>query len=508
MILSPLRRIILCGLFTVFVAAAFGIAQSRGSTDHELRLTVLHVNDTHGYYVPYKIEGIASPAGGLTKATTLINRVLQDNRAAGRETLLLHGGDLLTGTPFSMVFKGSMGVDLLNRMGFQAMVVGNHDFDYGKDNLIKNLLPAMSFPLLSANITDEKGAPVFRESVVMKFAPGKTRVFIFGLTTEDTPAMTLPDNVKGLRFHNAIEAAQRVLKDVSDDDLVIALTHLGALEDLKLAAACPKIDIIVGGHSHTALFEPFKVGDCVIVQAGAYSKYLGRLDLEVVDGKVQRYRGGLALLGPEIPEDPALVAIVNQYKPKMDAGLQQVIGRSDIFLDGSMSSVRADTPCDLGKLVALAVAQGAKADMALINGGSIRASLHKGEITVADLYTMLPFPDHVFKFELKGKDLAAVLQRSADLPPGSGGILGTYGVSFRKENGRVIVEKVGDAAFDPEKTYFVATNGFLVAGGDGYTIFKEKGTNFQETPFSVSDLMAELIKGRKVIGPDVIDIIR
>jgi 2',3'-cyclic-nucleotide 2'-phosphodiesterase (5'-nucleotidase family) len=390
-------------------------------------------------------------------------------------------------------------------MQFTAMAVGNHEFDEGRDNLLLRLRPAMHFHLLSANIVNETGGYAFERSMVVKTPSSRTKIFIFGLTTEQTPTSTNPENVKGLRFLNAVATAKEILADASEHDLIIALTHLGVEADVELAESCPKIDVIVGGHSHTALCQPRvhrKVNRTLIVQGGAYAEYLGRLDLHVVDGRIASYEGKLIRLGEDVPQDKEIAAIINQYQSKMDSRLSEVIGKTEVFLDGRLSTVRSDKPSNLGKLIAFLMAQRVGTQAALINGGAIRASLNSGEITRGDIYTVLPFSNHPVRLDLIGKDVQAALQRSADLKQGSGGKLHTFGIAYHLKNGNVLIDRIGDAAFNPEATYSVAINDFLLAGGDGYTIFKEKGRGAYKSPDLLSDLLIRFVMKTKVISAD------
>lgn len=492
---------------TLFVAALMCVCVLlvlSGRARASFNITILYMNDPHAHYAPYKKAGGTGFIGGFARAATLIKKITERNRSEGRTTLTLMAGDLLTGTPFSTVWKGKLGVSLMNRMQFAAMAVGNHEFDEGRDHLLLKLRPAMNFPLLSANIVDEAGQYLFERSMVEKIPSLGTTVFIFGLTTEQTPTTTHPENVKGLRFLNAVASAKKLLRGSSDQDLVIALTHLGVEGDKELARSCPKIDLIVGGHSHTALFQPLKVNRTLVVQAGAYAEYLGRLDLDVIDGRIASYHGELIHLGEDVPKDKEISTIINNYKAKMDSRLSEVIGKTDVFLDGRLSTVRSGKESNLGKLIAFLMAQRLNTQVALINGGAIRSSLNTGDITRGDIYTVLPFPNHPVKLNLSGKDLQAVIQRSVDLPVGSGGKLQTFGVTYHMKNGNVVIDRVGDTSFNPEQPYSLAINDFLLAGGDGYELFKEKGRDAYQSPDLTSDLLIRFVMKRKVITPDTL----
>ena len=271
-------------------------------------------------------------------------------------------------------------------------------------------------------------------------------------------------------------------------------------EDKELARACPRINVIIGGHTHTALFQPLRVGDTIICQAGAYAKYVGRLDLEALDGRVINYSGRLILLGPDVKEDEEIKSIIKERKKLMDNSLNQVIGRTEVFLDGTRWNIRSGQDTNLGRLIAYNMASNSGADLAMINGGSIRESLKNGDITLNDVYTALPFPNTVVTMALKGKDLEAALAKNLELEPGSGGKLQTFGIKYHVANGQVRIEDIRGKGFDPEATYKVAINDFLAAGGDGYTVFKEKGKNHYDSSLLVSDLLIAFIKAKKVIN--------
>lgn len=470
----------------------------------QLRVSIIHMNDAHAHYIPYTEKGYEAPIGGFGKAQTVIRELEARGRSEGRESLILFAGDLLMGTPFSTAFKGKLGVALMNEMKFQAMTVGNHEFDYGQDNLM-GLKALMAFPLLSANIRTEKGEYLFQRFMEMKLTGSKTRVVIFGLTTTFTPTATLPDNVKGLVFDDEIETAKKLLGQFGEEDLIIALTHVGVDEDRRLAAACPKIDVIVGGHSHTALHEPLKVGNTLICQAGAYAKFVGRLALDVSDGKVVNHAGELVLLVPDIKEDEKIASTIAEYKTKMDAALNTVVGKTEVFLEGTRSAVRSDVTTNLGRLITYNMAVSAGADAGMINGGAIRSEIGIGDITLSAVQTVLPFSDTLVKVDLKGEDILRILQRSASLEPGHGGKLQTYGIDWEIEDGMVKVEKIKGQAFDAGKTYSLAISNFLATGGDGYKIFQESGRDLCDLPTLISDTLTNYIRDKRVLNKELLD---
>jgi 5'-nucleotidase / UDP-sugar diphosphatase len=489
------------GLLSVLmILSTIGVSARAAQAAGPLKITILYMNDPHAHYEPYQDRDTKDVVGGFAKAQTIIKEVVAANRAEGRETLIFMAGDLLMGTPFSTAFKGQLGVELMNKMKFTAMTVGNHEFDYGQENLLNTLKPKMRFPLLSANITSKSGKRIFERTTKKKFSGSKTKALILGLTTAETPITTHPKNVKGLVFLDPIKTASELLKKTDKNDLVIALTHIGVDEDKELARACPRINVIIGGHTHTALFQPIREGNTIICQAGAYAKYVGRLDLEALDGRVINYSGRLILLGPDVKEDEEIKSVIEEHKKLMDNSLKEVIGRTEVFLDGTRSRIRSGHDTNLGRLIAYNMASSSGSDVAMINGGSIRESLKNGDITLNDVYTVLPFPNTVVTMALKGKDLEAAFARSLELEPGSGGKLQTFGIKYQVENGRVKIEDIRGKGFDAEATYTVAINDFLAAGGDGYTVFKDKGKNSYDSSLLVTDLLIDFIKAKKVIN--------
>lgn len=477
---------------------------SATSAEQPLKLTILYMNDPHAHYLPYKIEQGQDPIGGFAKAQTVIEDVRARCTQEGRDALTLMAGDLLMGTPFSTAFKGELGVRLMNHIKFDAMAVGNHEFDYGLPNLLDNLRPRMEFPLLSANITTHDGRYVFDRFIVKNGNQG-TKIVIFGLTTKWTPSMTLAQNVKGLVFEDPIAVARVLLRDFKDEDLIIALTHLGVNADRKLARACTAIDVIIGGHSHTRIPVPEKVDRTLICQAGAYSEYVGRLDLTAIHGRVVSSHGELIFLGPDVKEDGKVASIIEGYQAKMDEGFGKMLARTEVFLDGTRHSVRSDKETNLGKLIAFVMARSVGADVGLMNGGAIRASLSQGNITVGDVYTVLPFQDTVVKVTLRGKDLRRVLQRSLKLPSGSGGKLHTYGVTYTVDDAKVKILKARGQPFSPDKDYTIAINNFLATGGDGYVIFQQKGREVQDSGLVTSDLLADYLRQHHVVTQQMLE---
>lgn len=469
------------------------------------KMTILHINDPHGHYAAAPALSDPNIVGGFARIAHVIKETRAENKSRGIPTLVLMGGDLLTGTVFSTVWRGAMGAELMNKIGFDAMVVGNHEFDYGAEHLTKLLKPQMAFPLISANIINSTGTRLFH-AIVEKTPPfAPNRIVIIGLTTPQTSSVTHPRHVGGLTFTDPVETARAVLEKYVDADLVIGLTHLGVEEDRRLAAALPKLDVIVGGHSHTALFEPIRVGDALIAQAGAYSIYVGRLDLTVSKGKIVDVAAKLIPMTKSIPEDTQIRGAVSHFKGKLDDRLNEVVGTTEVRLEGTRSAVRSGKTVPLGRLIGVSMASEAQTQAAVVNGGAIRDGFEKGDITLSQVLTVLPFEDQVVKLGISGRDLLSVLERSESLPPGDGGKLQTYGILFRSSEGRMVVERVGDKPFSPDEIYYIATNDFLAAGGDGYTVLRDAPTDRFESSVNLSATLLNTLQRHRVITEPLLE---
>lgn len=474
------------------------------SADKPLKLTILSFNDPHAHYRPFPAQRCDGKIGGFARLKAALDRARAEAQSRGRLTLTLLAGDLLTGTIYSNEYKGEMGVELLNRMNLTAMTVGNHEFDYGFDNLINNMKPSMEFPLLSANIFAANGKPLFRGKIERSLKDGALKLVILGLTTEYTPKMSAAANVKGLVFKNAVTSAKSELSQYSDKDLIIALTHLGIDYDRKLASACPKIDVIVGGHSHTAIIQPENEAKTIIIQAGAYTRYLGILDIDLSQGRIVNYKAGLKPLTANVPPDRSMEELIADYTARLPKGLSEPIAKTEILLDAGRAAVRSDRNSLFGKLIAGAMATRTSADAALINGGAIRKSVCPGEITALKLREALPYNNKVVIVKLKGEDLLRVMERSASQGFGSGAKLQRYGLDITWKHGSPVIKRVGGRKFQRDKVYRIAINDFIANGGDGYSIFKEKGLDMEVTDMETRQILADYLKNH---GPVTMDLV-
>ncbi len=433
----------------------------------EVTLRILYLNDFHGFAEPYKPLGSEEALGGMTYLAARVKALRQE-----KPSLLLAAGDMIQGDNWANLFQSRSVIELMNAMKFDAMVLGNHEFDFGQAVLKKRLAEAR-FPVLAANVQGVKGVKPY---IIKKVAGVK--VAVVGLTTPDTAVSTHPRNVVGLKFLTPEETLPKYLQKLKGQaDIVILLTHLGYAEDRELAAKFPSVALIVGGHSHTKLLEPTVIGQTVVVQAWEHAKALGVIDLTIKDGKVLKADGRLEDIKPVAGgEDPPTLKIVKKYQAKVDAVLNEKIGVALVDLDAEKART-AETR--LGNLIADIIRARAGAEAAIINGGGVRTSINKGEITRKQVYAVLPFDNYIVAIRLNGRQLKETLEHAVSARetyagrfPQVSGLTFTYNPAA-PPGSRIREVTVGGQPLDLDKTYTVATNDFLAAGGDGFTAFGE-----------------------------------
>jgi 5'-nucleotidase / UDP-sugar diphosphatase len=469
--MTRLRRLFLivvllgaCGISWHYVADASPPAH----------LTILHINDFHGHLMPFIEKAIQEePVGGASFLAAMI-REARDHDPEG--TLLLSAGDMFQGSPISNLFNGKPVLEMMNELKFDAMALGNHEFDWGLD-VLNSLRSGASFPFLSANIVDADGKYLLGVIPYTLFKKKGLQIAVIGLTTTETPFTTKPDNVNGLNFTEPAKILPGVIDQVRAKGarFIIVLSHLGLEEDRKLARQVSGIHVIVGGHSHTAIPDPVVEGGTLIVQAGYYGIYLGilNLDIDPETGKVIHYtqKGVLRSVKPT-SNKVSEMALVAKYDRKIRAEFNRVVGHAAVDL------IRSDfSESNIGNMICDAIQASTRADVAFTNGGAIRADIPAGDITMEQVYTVMPFDNVVITMDLTGKQIIDILEESAS---GRHRIMQISGLMVRYDGAhpvgsRVISVAVGGKPIVREQIYRVVTNDFLAAGGDQYTTFL-KGT--------------------------------
>lgn len=467
-----------------------------------VELVILHTNDHHGYCWSQDNKG------GLAKQLTVIKQVRKNHK----NVLLLSAGDVNTGAPEADLFQGEPSFRGMNLMKFDAMVLGNHEFDHDL-SAIKKQESLAQFPFLAANIYDKKtGQRIFLPYIIKK--SGRLRVALFGLTTEKTPEIVHEKNVENLEFRNPIDEAKKIIPELKKRaDFIIALTHLGyyptepptlltseGIGDIKLAKANPEIDVIVGGHSHTLLKEPVEIQSgeekTLIVQAFQYAKNIGEMHLKVDGDHIENYEYMMHELDEKVAEDSEMTAALEPYLTKARASFDRIVGELKVALDGQRENVRS-RETNLGNLISDVIRKQTKADAALQNGGGIRASIEKGRVTYGDILRAFPFNNQIVVLKLRGTELLEALNRSASLARPAGGFLQVSGVSFVIKKNRVENVRVHGSPLELDKVYTVATSDFMAQGGDGYLLFKEKEK--ENTGITLSEALKDYFQSRPFV---------
>lgn len=504
--MKRLRLLFCCLFWLLFLGAP---AQSR-----EAALRLLYVNDFHGFAEPYQPLGSTELLGGAAYLAGAVDRLRPE-----RPTLLLAAGDMIQGNNWANLFYGKSSIELMNAMGFDAMVVGNHEFDFGQKVLLERIKEA-GFPVLGANV---QGLARLKPYVIKTI--GGIRVAIIGVVTADTPVSTNPRNVAGLKFSPPEVVVARYLKELKGKaDLMVVLSHLGYPEDRALAQKVPGIDVIIGGHTHTKLEAPAVVNHTIIGQAWEHAKALGALDLDLKDGKIVKFAGHLEEIKPASGHaDKEAQRIVAQYSRQVDALLDKVVGETEVDLDDEQVRTRET---NLGDLVTDIMRAAAGADAALINGGTIRTSIHRGKIKAKDIYAALPFDNYLVAIRLTGRQLREALEHGVSgLEERAGRFPQVSGLSFTYRRSAPVGSRVGEVwvqgqTLDPGKEYVVATNDFLAAGGDGYRAFGEalkSGEGYRKQGGALAsknlaycnpgtwlrDLVIDYIKTKKTVSPRI-----
>ncbi len=444
-------------------------------------LVVIFNNDTHG-----RTSGESTTAG------------LKDYyESLGINTLALHAGDAIHGQTIASLTEGQAIVDIMSLTDYDALVVGNHEFNYGLPRLLE-LSESATFPFIGANVTyKEDGTNVFEPYVM--FEDEDTSVAVIGLATPESLYKADPANVATIDIPAPSAVTETIVAELEEDgvDFIIALTHLGIDESTQddsradsLAENVDGIDLIIDGHSHSFLEEGLNINDTLIVQAGEYFKNIGVLEvynieteptfeLNYITPKFDEENPVPEYLADFVPNEE-VEALVTKLNTEIEDITSEVIGHTDIHLDGEREQVRVHET-NLTSLLLNSLMDATDADIALGNGGNTRASIEAGDITLGDIITTWPFGNMVVTIDVTGQEfLDAIEHGVSEYPETAGHFVHVAGVKveFNPElpAGQRVVSILNEDGtdFDLDKTYVLATNEFVANGGDGYTMFADK----------------------------------
>ncbi|MBS7258965.1 MAG: 5'-nucleotidase C-terminal domain-containing protein [Eubacteriales bacterium] len=467
------------------------------------QLVILHTNDSHGRI---KEDGTSM---GMSAVKYLANRY----ENAGASVLILDAGDTLHGLPIVTASRGESAVNVMNAVGYSAMAPGNHDFNYGYEHILE-LEEEMNFPVLAANVTYEAdGSLVFGDHIVITC--GEYTIGVFGMATPETVTKTNPNNVVGLDFNedNLAGIAQAQCDELKElgCDIIICLAHLGddvsstPYRSTDVLEQVTDIDLWIDGHSHSVLNddgEAHLVNGTLVASTGEYTKNIGVVTYDGAEfdaGLVHyadlcnTYEQDGEIITEFYGYDPEITALVQNYYDEMMEFYSEVVGHTDVLLNGTREFVRTQET-NLGDLAADAILAAApNADFALTNGGGIRANIEIGDITRYDLFTVFPFGNMVATVELTGAQIVYILEAATHACPGiDGAFPQVSGITFEihtyieyegeyanptNPGSRIQNVCINGEPIDLDATYVMATNDFLAAGGDTYAILAENFEN-------------------------------
>ncbi|MCV2893110.1 bifunctional metallophosphatase/5'-nucleotidase [Lentibacter sp. XHP0401] len=496
----------------LFTGVITGLSAGTAKADYTLH--IVHINDLHSRIEPINkydstcnAEDAAAGAcfGGYARVATKINELREE--LDGQNLLVLDAGDQYQGSLMYTTHKGDVEIEMMEKVGFDVMAVGNHEFDDGPEGLLK-LVEGVSFPVISGNI-DVSRSNVLAGKVVnhVVLDVGGEKVAIISALATDTSETSSPgdavifqDEIESLKADVAALEAEGVNK-------IIALNHVGVKKDMAIAGAVAGLDAVVGGHSHTlfsntedgAMAYPTMVGGVPVVQAYAYSKYVGHLVLTFDDeGNVTAAEGDTILLDASVAEDPEIVARVAELAGPIEEMKNRVVAEAADVISGDRTTCRAEE-CSMGNLIAEAMLDRVKdqgVEIALQNGGGIRSSIDAGEVTMGEVLSVLPFQNTLSTFEVSGEVLLAALENGvSQYEDGAGRFLQVAGMIYAFDPSQPVGERisdvmVGDEPLDLAKDYKVVSNNYVRGGGDGFAMFRDAANAYDFGP-DLADVTAE-----------------
>jgi len=480
------------------------LAMTTGMAAADYSLHILHINDLHSRIEPINRfdstcsaddEAEGKCFGGVARVATKINEVRDQLVAEGKNVIVLDAGDQFQGSLMYTTYKGAAEAEFMEQIGFDAMAVGNHEFDDGPIKL-REFIDLVSFPVISGNL-DLSAEGLLKDHVQnhVVLEVGGEKIGIISALATDTAETSSPG--PNVVFQNEIESLQQDVADLEAQGVtkIIALTHVGLPKDLAIAEAVEGVDAVVGGHSHTLLSNsdekasgpyPVMVGGVPVVQAYAYSKYLGHLELTFDDaGNVTAATGDTILLDASVTPDADTVARVAELGAPIEELKTRRVSDAAAEIDGERENCRY-RECQMGNLVADAILDRVRdqgIQIAIQNGGGLRATIDAGEITMGEVYTVLPFQNTLSTFRVSGAVLKDALENAVaqyDDPGKDGRFAQVSGMRYTIDPSAGTGERIKDimvqegdsfVPMDMDKVYGVVSNNYVRNGGDGYSMF-------------------------------------
>lgn len=515
-------------MFHRFVTGAAAVALSAGAAAADYTLTVLHTNDFHSRFEPIsKYDSGCSEEkntegkcfGGSARLVTAV----AEARARANNSILVDGGDQFQGTLFYTYYKGKAAAEMMNKLGYDGMTVGNHEFDDGPE-VLRGFMDAVNFPVLMSNADvskEELLADTLMKSTVIE--RGGEKIGMIGLTPEDTSELASPG--PNVTFSDPVAAVQGEVDKLTEMGVnkIIVLSHSGMAVDKRVAAETTGVDVIVGGHDNTYLSNtsdrakgpyPTMVGNTAIVQAYAYGKFLGELNVTFNDaGEIVEAVGEPIIMDASVVEDADTKARIGEMAAPLEEIRQKVVASAADAILGDREVCRVQE-CAMGNLVADAMLdrvadQGVT--IAIANSGGLRASIDAGDVTMGEVLTVLPFQNTLSTFEVSGQTVIDALENGVSQVeevkgrfPQVAGLKFTWDPSVAPNEGRItevlVMHNGAWAPIDPAANYLLVSNNYVRGGGDGYKMFRSAANAYDYGP-DLADVTAEYMAKNAPYAP-------
>jgi 5'-nucleotidase len=505
-------------MLKTFLSSAAALTLTTGIAAADYSLTILHTNDFHARFEPISKYDSGCSAEDNTAGecfggwARLVNAV-KDARARTNNAILVDGGDQFQGSLFYTYYKGKVAAEMMNGLNYDGMTVGNHEFDDGPE-VLAGFMDSVGFPVLMSN-ADVSGEPALAGKLMKStvIERGGEKIGMIGLTPQDTPDLASPG--KNITFTDPSEAVQGEVDKLTAEGVnkIVVLSHSGFMVDKLVAANTTGVDVIVGGHSNTLLSNtqeravdiyPVMVNDTAIVQAYAYGKFLGELNVTFDDeGKITEAKGEPVLIDGQVAEDAAILTRVTELAAPLEEIRTKIVAQSGDVINGDRAVCRVEE-CAMGNLIADAMLdrvmdQGVTISIA--NSGGIRSSIDEGDVTMGEVLTVLPFQNTLSTFEVTGQTVIDALENGVSQVeevkgrfPQVAGLQFSWDASVAPNEGRIQAVSVKDGEawveIDPAATYKLVSNNYVRGGGDGYKMFTSAANAYDFGP-DLADVLAE-----------------
>ena len=515
------------GLLLAVILMLAGLASAQ---DDSFTLTIMHTNDVHAYH-----EQQRDGHGGAARQATVVQQI----RAEVDNHLLLDAGDRFTGTLYHVQYRGQDSVQIMNAIGYDALALGNHEFDDGSE-ILADFVKGLNFPALSANVDfseDPSLAGLVPPATVLEV--GGESIGVIGLVAPETEILAKPSEYLVFDY-DLIGVTQAQIDQLTMEGInkIILLTHIGYGVDVAVAQGVSGADIVVGGHTHSLLsnryadalseypsvLESASGEPVLVVQASDDTMYLGRLDVEFdADGLLTDWDGDTILLSRYIAPDPEISDLIATLAEPIAELRAMPVGESAVDLTGTSPRRCRIEECLLGNMIADAILDETGVDIAIQNGGGIRADIAAGQVTLGDVLTVLPFGNLISTFELSGADVLAALENGVSRvevddsgDPVVDGAAGRFpqvaGMRYvfdatQEAGSRIVSAEVmvdGEySAIDPDAVYRVATNDYMRSGGDGYSILETNAMNPYDQGSPLDQVVADYIAANSPLSVEL-----